>query len=56
MTAQEEEEVLRVMQQVRERLLYSQPTGPNPLYHLDVVVDRPRAMQQVHLYTRNPKS
>jgi len=28
----------------RERLLYRQPTGPNPLYHRDDLVDRPRAM------------
>ena len=28
----------------RERVLYRQPTGPNPLYHRDDEVDRPRAM------------
>ena len=28
----------------RERVLYSQPTGPNPLHHQDDSVDRPRAM------------
>jgi hypothetical protein len=29
----------------RERLLYRQPTGPNPLYHRDDLVERPRAIQ-----------
>jgi len=29
---------------LRERVLYRQPTGPNPLYHRDNKVDRPRAM------------
>ena len=28
----------------RERILDWQPTGPNPLYHRDDLVDRPRAM------------
>jgi len=28
----------------KERVLYFQPTGPNPLYHRDDQVDRPRAM------------
>ena len=28
----------------RERVLYYQPTGLNPLYHRDDWVDRPRAM------------
>ena len=28
----------------RERTLYWQPSGPNPLYHRDDQVDRPRAM------------
>ena len=28
----------------RERVLYRKPTGPNPLYHRDDQVDRPRAM------------
>ena len=28
----------------RETALYWQPTGPNPLYHRDDQVDRPRAM------------
>ena len=28
----------------RERVLYQQPTGPNPLYHRDDLVDRPRDM------------
>jgi hypothetical protein len=27
-----------------ERVLYRQPTGPNPLHHLDDLVDCPRAM------------
>ena len=30
--------------QERERVLYCQPTGPNPLYHRDDEVVRPRAM------------
>ena len=29
--------------QQRERILYSQPTGPNSLYHRDDLVDWPRA-------------
>ena len=29
----------------RERVLYGQPAGPNPLYHRDDSVDRPRAME-----------
>jgi len=29
---------------VSERVLYWQPTGPNPLFHRDDEVDRPRAM------------
>ena len=28
----------------RERVLYRQPTGANPLHHRDDLVDRPRAM------------
>ena len=26
-------------------VLYSQPTGPNPLHHREDLVDRPRAMR-----------
>jgi len=29
----------------RESVLYSQPTGPDPLYHRDDKVARPRAMR-----------
>ena len=34
----------------RERVLCWQPTGPNPLYHRDDLVDRPRAIVQVAVY------
>ena len=30
--------------EVGERVLYGQPTGPNPPHHLDVLVDRPSAI------------
>ena len=29
---------------IRERVLYGQPAGPDPLYHRDDEVDRPRAI------------
>ena len=29
----------------RERVLHRLPAGPNPLYHRDEKVDRPRAME-----------
>ena len=34
----------RILRSCRERVLYWQPTGPNPLYHCDGQLDRPRAM------------
>ena len=33
-----------VRQTSRERVCYWQLTGPNPLYHRDDLVDRPRVM------------
>ena len=34
----------RISSACRERVVYCQPTGPNPFYHRDDLVDRPRAM------------